>query len=119
MGNLANISAGSASKLASWTTAFYFIGFILLLQFVLHLRQVFRSDLKGIPGPTIARLTAFWRPWALRNGDCPEVYYDLHRKYGTFVRVAPGVVSIADPKAIPQIYGIGSKFIKVSVVHPQ
>ncbi|KAH8883489.1 cytochrome P450 [Thozetella sp. PMI_491] len=41
-----------------------------------------------------------------------EVYYNLHREYGAIVRTAPNVVSIADPHAIPAIYGIGTKFYK-------
>ena len=49
----------------------------------------------------------------LRKGDAPEVYYNLHQQYGPIVRTAPGVVSIADPRTVPTIYGIGTKFYKV------
>ena len=79
-----------------------------------HIRKVFRADLKNIPGPGLARITAFWRPWILRHGKAPEIYYQLHEQYGPLVRTAPGVVSISDPAAIPTIYGIGTKFFKAS-----
>lgn len=107
---------GSLAKLASWTSLYWILSTILIYQIIRHLQQIFRSDLRNIPGPTIARLTSYWRPWVLLGGQCPEVYYDLHRKYGPLVRTAPNVVSISDPSAIPKIYGIGSKFHKVR--HP-
>ncbi len=97
-----------------WKVVFYSLSVILGWQLVQYLRLVFRSDLKHIPGPRWARLTAFWRPWVLRKGEAPEIYCDLHQKYGPLVRTAPGVVSVSDPKAIPIIYGIGTKFYKVS-----
>jgi hypothetical protein len=101
------------TKLTSWTFAYWALSAILAWQVIQHLGQAFRSDLRGIPGPLIARFTAYWRPWVLLGGQAPEVYYDLHRKYGPLVRTAPGVVSISDPAAVPKIYGIGSKFHKV------
>lgn len=104
----------AAAKFATWNTVYWALSVLLTWQIIWHLQQIFRSDLRGIPGPVIARLTAYWRPWALLGGQAPEVYYDLHRKYGPLVRTAPGVVSISDPAAISKIYGIGSKFHKVS-----
>ena len=80
------------------------------------IRQIFRADLRKIPGPRWARITAFWRPWVLRHGQAPEVYYELHQKYGPLVRTAPAVVSISDPGAISTIYGIGTKYYKVRAV---
>lgn len=104
----------TAAKLATWSTVYWALSALLIWQIIRQLQQIFRSDLRGIPGPTLARITAYWRPWALLGGQAPEVYYDLHRKYGPLVRTAPGVVSISDPAAVPKIYGIGSKFHKVS-----
>lgn len=87
-----------------------FLGWSLLQ----YLRQVFRPDLKNIPGPRWAKFTVFWRPWVLRHGKAPDVYHELHQKYGPLVRTAPSVVSISDPKAITTIYGIGTKYYKAS-----
>ena len=55
----------------------------------------------------------------LRKGDAQEVYYNLHQKYGPIVRTAPGVVSISDPRTVPTIYGIGTKFYKVRSISRQ
>ena len=92
------------------------ISLFLGWQLLQYLRQVFRSDLKKIPGPKWARVTVFWRPWVLRHGKAPDVYHELHQRYGPLVRTAPGVVSISDPKAITSIYGIGTKYYKASLI---
>jgi hypothetical protein len=47
------------------------------------------------------------------NGRAPQEYQAAHDKYGSIVRLGPKHVSIADPAAIPAIYGVGSKFLKV------
>ncbi|KAL2835369.1 cytochrome P450 [Aspergillus pseudoustus] len=46
------------------------------------------------------------------NGNAPSNYRDIHQKYGPIVRVGPNEVSVADYRAIPVIYGVGSKFTK-------
>lgn len=89
------------------------LAILLAWRLIQHVRLVLRSDLRKLPGPPIARLTAFWRPWVLLSGNAPNVYKELHAKYGPVVRTAPGVVSVSDPSAIGSIYGIGSKFVKV------
>ena len=86
---------------------------------VQYAKQVFRADMRSIPGPFLARLSPFYRAWMLRKGDAQEVYYNLHQKYGPIVRTAPGVVSISDPRTVPTIYGIGTKFYKVRSISRQ
>ncbi|KAI5456875.1 putative P450 monooxygenase [Mariannaea sp. PMI_226] len=76
------------------------------------MRQIFRSDLRSVPGPLVARLSTLYRPWKVSGGDAPEFYHKLHEKYGPIVRTGPNVVSISDPSAIGPIYSIGSKFFK-------
>jgi benzoate 4-monooxygenase len=38
----------------------------------------------------------------------------IHQRYGTYVRIAPGHVSIADPAAIPIVYGFGEGALRKS-----
>lgn len=62
------------------------------------------SPLRSFPGPGIARFTHFWR---LRNvfGRSPHLtHIELHRKYGTAVRVGPNIISLEDPRAIPEVF---------------
>lgn len=47
-----------------------------------------------------------------RRGRRYVAVNEAHKKYGTFVRIQPNHVSIADDKAIPIIYGHGNGFTK-------
>ena len=113
-GEPSSVSGKVVSSVITWTALYLALSCVVAWRLLQHLRLVFRSDLSKIPGPTWARLTAFWRPWVLLNGTCPDVYQELHDIYGPLVRTAPGVVSISDPAAISTIYGIGSKYCKVN-----
>jgi hypothetical protein len=50
------------------------------------------------------------------GGNAPVGYRTLHQKYGPIVRVGPNHVAVSDPSAIPVIYGLGSKFMKVRII---
>ncbi|TID21823.1 hypothetical protein E6O75_ATG05218 [Venturia nashicola] len=87
------------------------IGIIITRALVSFHRSI-TSPLKDIPGPWQARFSKLWFFDNVRKGNFEEVNIRLHRKHGNMVRVAPDHYSIDDPKAIKQIYGIGSKFPK-------
>ena len=110
------ISSGriGLSSTYGWTLVTVSLMFFAAWQAIKYCQTVFRSDLRKIPGPKIAQFSAFWRPWVLFGGNAPNVYRGLHEKYGPLERTAPNVVSVSDPNAISTIYGIGSKFYKVS-----
>jgi hypothetical protein len=90
--------------------------FILILGWNLihYARNALKPGLRSIPGPFLARFTRLWRLFQISKGGGRELYQRLHDRYGPIVRTAPNVVSISDPQAIPIIYGINSKFVKVS-----
>lgn len=72
-----------------------------------------KAGLRSLPGPTIARFSPFYRVWKISKADAPIFYRNLHEKYGPIIRTGPNTVDISDPDALPIIYGIGSKFLKV------
>lgn len=74
----------------------------------------FKPGLRSLPGPNIAKFSPFYRAWKISKGDAPVFYRNLHEKYGPIVRTGPNTVDISDPSTLPVIYGIGSKFLKVS-----
>lgn len=74
----------------------------------------FKPCLRSIPGPHLARFSPFYRLVKLFKGDAPVYYRKLHETYGPIVRTGPNTVDVSDPKAVPIIYGINSKFLKVS-----
>ncbi|KAH8659948.1 cytochrome P450 [Xylariales sp. PMI_506] len=68
------------------------------------------SPLRRIPGPKAFAVTK----WRLALSDfkgvrTPEIH-NLHRKYGTAVRVGPNEVSFSSLSALRTIYGAGSGF---------
>lgn len=73
----------------------------------------FTNGLNGVPGPFLAGCTDFWR-FFIVWGRRPElVHIELHRKYGSVVRLGPRTVSIADNQAVKAIYGPSAGFTKV------
>lgn len=87
---------------------------VLVIFFVSSLRTAFRAGLRQIPGPVAARFSGLYRASLVYGGKAPYQYRRLHEKYGPIVRVGPNHVSVSDPSAVPQIYGIGSNYLKAS-----
>lgn len=102
----------------NWALTLILIGGIWTL--IRSIATALKPGLRSIPGPILARFTRFYRPWRIAQGDAPDFYLGLHEKYGPIVRTGPNTVDISDPKALPIIYGISSKFLKVrdSILFP-
>lgn len=91
-----------------------YLGIALLVSYLIaSLRVAFRKGLRQLPGPIGARFSGLYRFSMVLTGKAPLEYRKLHQQYGPIVRVGPNHVSISDPAAIPQMYGIGSNFLKV------
>jgi hypothetical protein len=99
-----------------WLGVLLVAGFLIFYWIISTLKLAYRHDLSSLPGPKWARFTSFYRVYRLWSGEAPAVYLELHEKYGPIVRTGPNIVSIADPLAIPTIYGITSNFIKVLLI---
>ncbi|CAE6439295.1 unnamed protein product [Rhizoctonia solani] len=63
-------------------------------------------------GPPLAGFTNWWLSSHTRTGHHSEIVHQLHEKYGTFVRLGPNHISIADPDALESVYGHGSGLLK-------
>ncbi|KAJ9606533.1 Cytochrome p-450 [Cladophialophora chaetospira] len=95
----------------------YYLGIGILACYLIDcFRTALRPGLRSLPGPLSARFFRFYRSSLVFGGTAPEEYRKVHEQYGPIVRVGPNHVSIADPSAIPVIYGIGtgSKFLKTN-----
>ncbi|ELU36691.1 cytochrome P450 monooxygenase [Rhizoctonia solani AG-1 IA] len=55
---------------------------------------------RRFPGPPLAGLTNWWMSMIIQTGHHSEIVQCLHEKYGTFVRLGPNHISIADPDAL-------------------
>ncbi|KAF2187730.1 cytochrome P450 [Zopfia rhizophila CBS 207.26] len=86
---------------------------LLLLPVLYYVLPYLRNwSIRSIPAPFPAAWTNLWLLWQCRNGRRYAAVDAAHKKYGTLVRIQPNHVSIADPDAIPHIYGHGNGFLK-------
>ncbi|KAK0960871.1 hypothetical protein LTS01_020683 [Friedmanniomyces endolithicus] len=69
-------------------------------------------SIQDVPGPFLARFTNLWYFYEARRCRRYLTVHALHQKYGKLVRIQPDQVSIADPDAIPIVYGHGTGFLK-------
>ncbi|KAH7345658.1 cytochrome P450 monooxygenase [Rhizoctonia solani] len=63
-------------------------------------------------GPWITSFTNEWMSSIVKTGKVGEALLELHRKYGTFVRIGPNHISIADPDALEAVYKHGNGLLK-------
>lgn len=88
------------------------IPLIFYLLYHLILFPIFRSDLRSIPGPFLAKITDLHRLWLVHTKSAHEHYLRLHEHHGPFVRLGPNNISIASPVAIPILYNTRTRFPK-------
>ncbi|KAL1949719.1 hypothetical protein VTO73DRAFT_8600 [Trametes versicolor] len=55
--------------------------------------------LAGYPGPLVAKITGLWLSYISFTGKRYQILDDLHARYGPFLRVGPGCISINSPNA--------------------
>lgn len=84
-----------------------------LLLFIHLLRNKYGRGLAMLPGPWLAAYTGLWRWKDIRSGKAHQRAIELHRKYGSIVRIGPHHVAISDPQEINNIYGLKSGYTKV------
>jgi benzoate 4-monooxygenase len=90
--------------------------FLFLIPIVYYLAPYARNaSLRKIPAPFPAAFTNLWLMYQARRGRRYLAVDALHKKYGKVVRIQPHHISIADPAAIPLIYGHGNGFLKRQV----
>ncbi|KAF4306229.1 cytochrome P450 [Botryosphaeria dothidea] len=70
------------------------------------------SPLKSIPGPLWSLYTNLPLKLALLSGRRTLYIHELHKKYGSIVRISPSEISISDPTACHTIHHAGSGFLK-------
>lgn len=86
---------------------------LLLLPIIYYLLPYIRNwSIRDIPAPFPAAFTNLWLLYQCRRGRRYLAVDNAHKKYGPLVRIQPDHVSVADPEAIPTIYGHGNGFLK-------
>jgi tryprostatin B 6-hydroxylase len=75
----------------------------------LTIYRVFFHPLRNFPGPLGNKVGNLWFSFQLGKADACKKVFELHEKYGDFVRVGSSDLSIIHPKAVAVIYGVGTK----------
>ncbi|KAI1363787.1 cytochrome P450 [Xylaria arbuscula] len=65
--------------------------------------------IRAFPGPIGLKISSAWFATYLRRQDAFRQLEILHKKHGNFVRVGSNDLSIAHPKAVQAIYGVGTR----------
>ncbi|KAK0192825.1 cytochrome P450 monooxygenase [Armillaria mellea] len=81
---------------------------------LIHLLAYFLDPygFRSFPGPFLAKFSDAWLGWVSYGGHRSETIHELHKKYGTFVRIAPNHLSIASPDALQVVYAHGNGALK-------
>ncbi|TFL04488.1 cytochrome P450 monooxygenase pc-bph [Pterulicium gracile] len=95
-----------ASSLTPQQWAFTAVGAIALLHIVPYLWDANR--MRKYPGPFLAKFSYLWLGYHSMMGHRSEVVHEMHRQYGSWVRLAPNYLSIADPDALQIVYAHGN-----------
>ncbi|KAJ4325152.1 hypothetical protein N0V94_000866 [Neodidymelliopsis sp. IMI 364377] len=86
---------------------------LVLLPVLYYVLPYLRNwQIKDIPSPFPAAFTNLWLLLQARQGKRYLAVDQAHKKHGTFVRIQPHHVSVADADAIPVIYGHGNGMLK-------
>lgn len=95
---------------SSWKSL---LGVLLAYFLSILARNRFGGGLNKVPGPFLAGWTDLWRLYVVWTRQPQVVHIDLHKKYGSIVRLGPRSVSVGDPDAAKVIYALNAGFVKV------
>ena len=90
----------------------------LLLGILIYTTSVrYRRGLCRLPGPILASISSLDRLRTAASGQQFRTHIRYHHRYGPLVRVGPNHVSFSSSDLIPKVYGITSRFYKVSWIY--
>ena len=90
--------------LNAFSLALWFTLALVLCTLVSKFYQAYGSPLRDVQGPWLARFTRFWYVRSAYSRQSHKIHMDLHKKYGSIVRIAPNHYSIDDFEASKVIY---------------
>ncbi|KAF9001083.1 high nitrogen upregulated cytochrome P450 monooxygenase 2 [Cyathus striatus] len=87
-------------------TIAYLISYATLVVSILAYRLSPFHPLSKYPGPTLAKFTKFWGVYQNHTGKLHVTVLNLHRRYGSVVRIGPNELSITDVDAVQPVLGL-------------
>ncbi|CAJ2501967.1 Uu.00g048200.m01.CDS01 [Anthostomella pinea] len=83
---------------------------LALAAYIFYTR--FLHPLSRVPGPFLASLAPLWLAWQCMHTRRPRLDLDLHKRYGSVVRITPDEVIFSSPEYFKTVYGAGTKYVK-------
>ncbi|KAL4945563.1 hypothetical protein BDV06DRAFT_184518 [Aspergillus oleicola] len=74
--------------------------------------RLYFHPLAKYPGPLLARLTTLYGAYHGWKGDFSTKLYELHERYGDYVRWTPNYIVVNTAQGFQDVYGVGSKCLK-------
>ncbi|KAI1421256.1 cytochrome P450 [Xylaria sp. FL1777] len=99
------LSSGTAALRTLAIASSYFGG----LYTSLIIYRIFFHPLSGFSGPLGCKISSAWFATYMPKLDAFRQLEKLHQKHGNFLRIGSNDLSITHPKAVPAIFGYGSK----------
>lgn len=84
----------------------------IFLMVALLLKRAYLTPLRKVPGPWYAAFTNLVLKWHVLTGRRSVYIHGLHQNYGSYVRIAPQEVSVADIDGFKAIYKMGTAYKK-------
>jgi hypothetical protein len=104
------VTPADIATMVPWTGVLW--GLVVLL-FTKLLWEVLFSPLRAFPGPFLAKFSDGWRALKTLSGQVDTTHVQLHRQYGSAVRIGPGCISLGDPRLIRTVYATKGPWKKV------
>ena len=103
---ISNMAVLGYWSLAAILASLGFCHYYILPYFTAH------NDLRGIPGPWLAKFSNTWLAFGARCGKKFAWVHWAHEMYGPIVRVGYNHISIAEPEGLHAVYAHGNGFLK-------
>ncbi|KAM3425617.1 hypothetical protein BST61_g7564 [Cercospora zeina] len=103
---------GATTNGAVFTTAALATSWLFGLYTSLLVYRILFHPLKKFPGPPRARIGSLWLTSRVLKLNAYYVIDELHKKYGSYVRIGPNMLSVIDPQIMTPAFGPGTKVIK-------
>ncbi|KAF2718536.1 cytochrome P450 [Polychaeton citri CBS 116435] len=85
---------------------------VVLAIFAYCFYNRYLHPLAHILGHLFATISPIWLAWQSWNKRRPRLDLELHRRYGSVVRIKPNELMFSNPGYFGQVYGAGTKFTK-------
>lgn len=76
--------------------------------------NVFFHPLRNFPGPKMAGATSLWRTYkeVIKKETLAPELFELHKRYGDIVRIAPNELHFGSPSSFHEIYNVSKRWDK-------